>query len=51
MYKVWVQADSTGTWATNGLEFDSQEKANDYGRGSKSKVDGCKGLQGSPAGG
>ncbi len=32
-YKVWVIADSSGHWATNGLEFDSMDDANDWGIG------------------
>ena len=27
MYKIWVQADSTGTYATNGVEYEDIEKA------------------------
>ena len=30
-YKVWVIADSSGKWCTNGLEFDTEEKAKEYG--------------------
>jgi hypothetical protein len=30
-YKVWVIADSSGKWCANGLEFDSIEKAKEYG--------------------
>jgi hypothetical protein len=31
-FKVEVQADSTGTWAGNGLRFASQDEADDYGK-------------------
>ena len=31
-YKVEVQADNTGTWASNSLTFDTEEQAKDYGR-------------------
>ncbi len=30
-YKVWVIADSSGHWATNAKEFDSQQEADDWG--------------------
>ena len=30
-YKVEVQADSTGTWAGNGLRFATEGQANAYG--------------------
>jgi len=29
-YKVEVQADNTGTWASNALTFDTAESAKDY---------------------
>ena len=29
-YAVEVQADSTGTWAGNGLTFDTEDEAKDY---------------------
>lgn len=31
-FKVEVQADSTGTWASNGLRFATKNEADDYGR-------------------
>lgn len=31
-FKVEVQADSTRTWAGNGLRFHTQQQAEDYGR-------------------
>jgi hypothetical protein len=31
MYKVWLQADSSGKWATNGLEFGDAQEAEDWG--------------------
>lgn len=31
MYKVWVVADSSGTVASNQLEFETVDKAYDYG--------------------
>ncbi len=32
IYKVEVQADSTGTWCGNALTFDTVDKAKDYAR-------------------
>ncbi len=31
MYKVWVLGVGESTWATNGLDFDTIEKAKTYG--------------------
>ena len=31
-YKVWVIADSSGQWCTNGLEFDTEQEAKTYAR-------------------
>jgi len=30
MFKVEVQADSSGTWTGNSLEFDNMDKATEY---------------------
>jgi len=31
-YKVWVIADSSGQWCTNGLEFDDVQSAETYAK-------------------
>ena len=31
-YKVWVIADNSGKWCTNGLEFDTERAAEIYAR-------------------
>ena len=31
-YRVEVQSDTTGTWATNALRFETEAEAEEYGR-------------------